>query len=185
MAAAAAAALPSLSPASSPAAPSSSSSATHTSTFLPLRTQFLGPLRTSIARFSLPISVVKRQTVAPRALIAPDGGELVELLVAEHERAGKQAEAEALPRVSLTPIDLEWVHVVSEGWASPLRGFMRQAEYLQALHFNSFRLADGSLVNMSIPIVLAINDLQKEAIASSSSIALQAPSGNLIAILHK
>jgi 3'-phosphoadenosine 5'-phosphosulfate synthase len=92
-----------------------------------------------------------------------------------------------MPRVKLSIIDLEWVHVVCEGWASPLRGFMRQHEYLQALHFNSLRIdATGSLVNMSVPIVLAIDDDQKDAIASSASIALESPSdAQTVAILRK
>ncbi|KAI5082108.1 hypothetical protein GOP47_0001851 [Adiantum capillus-veneris] len=177
--AATAAVLPSLSP--------SSSAASQTAVFLPPNQRFLQSLRqTSLGGLSVstPGGSKRRSTTPLRALIAPDGGELVELVVPEVDRPSKQAEASSLPYIPLTPIDVEWVHVVSEGWASPLRGFMRQTEYLQALHFNSLRLADGSVVNMSVPIVLAIDDLQKEAIATSSSIALRAPSGELIAILR-
>ena len=32
-------------------------------------------------------------------------------------------------------IDLQWMQVLSEGWATPLSGFMRETEYLQCLHF--------------------------------------------------
>ena len=32
-------------------------------------------------------------------------------------------------------IDLQWMQVLSEGWATPLSGFMREKEYLQCLHF--------------------------------------------------
>ena len=38
-------------------------------------------------------------------------------------------------------LDLQWVQVLSEGWASPLKGFMNEKEYLQALHFGI--LLDG------------------------------------------
>ena len=38
-------------------------------------------------------------------------------------------------------LDLEWVQVLSEGWASPLKGFMREREFLQVLHFGT--LLDG------------------------------------------
>ncbi|MCO5580442.1 hypothetical protein L7F22_034308 [Adiantum nelumboides] len=183
--AATAAVVPSLSHPSS--ASPSPSSCTQTAAFLPpqqhflrsLRPNSLGGLHVSMPGGSRPPSM------APlRALMTPDGGELVELVVPQEDRAAKQVEASSLPCIPLTPIDVEWVHVVSEGWASPLRGFMRQAEYLQALHFNSLRLTDGSLVNMSVPIVLAIDDFQKATIVSSSSIALRAPSGELIAILR-
>ncbi|KAL8139668.1 hypothetical protein V2J09_005689 [Rumex salicifolius] len=118
------------------------------------------------------------------SLIDPDGGSLVELLVPKSERDLKISEAESLPKVKLTQIDLEWLHVISQGWASPLRGFMRENEYLQSLHFNSLRLGDGSVVNMSLPIVLAIDDHDKDSIASSPHVGLLGPSGDLIAILR-
>jgi 3'-phosphoadenosine 5'-phosphosulfate synthase len=34
------------------------------------------------------------------------------------------------------------VQVLAEGWASPLKGFMREREFLQVLHFNT--LLDGN-----------------------------------------
>lgn len=34
-------------------------------------------------------------------------------------------------------LDLQWVQVLSEGWATPLTGFMREKEYLQVLHFGT------------------------------------------------
>ena len=117
------------------------------------------------------------------SLIDPDGGALVDLVVPEGKKASKALEAESLPKVNLTKVDLEWVHVISEGWASPLRGFMREDQYLQSLHFNSLRTQDGSVVNMSLPIVLAIDDETKERIGSSPNVGLLAPNGDLIGIL--
>ncbi|KAL5706538.1 hypothetical protein ACHQM5_024692 [Ranunculus cassubicifolius] len=118
-------------------------------------------------------------------LIDPDGGPLVDLIIPETERESKLSEAESLPKVKMSRIDLEWVHVISEGWANPLKGFMREDEYLQCLHFNFLRLNDGSIVNMSLPIVLAIDHHTKETIGSSSDVALIGPSNKgLIAILR-
>jgi 3'-phosphoadenosine 5'-phosphosulfate synthase len=77
------------------------------------------------------------------------------------------------------------VHVLSEGWASPLRGFMRESEFLQTLHFNSLRLENGSVVNMSVPIVLAIDDLQKQGIGESKRVALVDSDDNTIAIFNE
>ncbi|KAL3693053.1 hypothetical protein R1sor_006704 [Riccia sorocarpa] len=128
-----------------------------------------------------------RKSVAPikaSALITPDGGVLVDLIVPGHEKVQKLEEARSLPQVNITKIDLEWVHVLSEGWASPLRGFMRESEYLQSLHFNALRALEGSLVNMSIPIVLAIDDVQKESIGKGKAISLVGPAGNTVAILR-
>lgn len=39
-------------------------------------------------------------------------------------------------------VDLQWVHVLAEGWATPLRGFMNEEQYLQSLHFG--RLIKGT-----------------------------------------
>ncbi|KAF7806917.1 ATP sulfurylase 1, chloroplastic [Senna tora] len=134
------------------------------------------------------LSVNPKRMARPRlrvsgGLIEPDGGKLVELLVEESQRDGKMREALSLPRIKLSRIDLEWVHVLSEGWASPLCGFMRESEFLQTLHFNSLRLGDGSFVNMSLPIVLAIDDAQKLRIGESKSVALFDQQGDPVAIL--
>lgn len=104
-------------------------------------------------------------------------------MVPESQRTAKALEAEAMPKVRLTKIDLEWVHVISEGWASPLRGFMREDQYLQSLHFNSLRIENGSFVNMSLPIVLAIDDETKERIGSSNDVGLVGPAGDLVGVL--
>ncbi|KAH6768502.1 ATP sulfurylase 1 [Perilla frutescens var. frutescens] len=117
------------------------------------------------------------------SLIDPDGGKLVELFVGESERESKLKQASELPRITLSEIDLQWVHVLSEGWASPLKGFMRESEFLQTLHFNSLRLENGSLVNMSLPIVLAIDDAQKNRVGSSDSVALVDDRDDVVAVL--
>lgn len=117
-------------------------------------------------------------------LIEPDGGKLVELFVEQSQKEAKKKQALSLPSIRLSNIDLQWVHVLSEGWASPLRGFMRESEFLQTLHFNSLRLGDGSSVNMSVPIVLAIDDSQKQRIGQHGSVALVDDDDNPIAILN-
>lgn len=90
-----------------------------------------------------------------------------------------------MPRIKLSRMDVEWVHVLGEGWASPLRGFMRESEFLQTLHFNSLRLHDGLVVNMSVPIVLAIDDEQKHWIGESTKVALFDSQGKPVAILKE
>ncbi|CAK8575795.1 unnamed protein product [Lathyrus sativus] len=118
------------------------------------------------------------------SLIETGGGVLVDLVVPENGRDSKVLEAKPLPNVKLTKVDFEWVHVIGEGWASPLKGFMRENEYLQSLHFNSFRLNDGSFVNMSLPIVLSIDDETKWRIGSSYNVGLVGPDGDCVAILR-
>ncbi|KAK4800254.1 hypothetical protein SAY86_020741 [Trapa natans] len=141
-------------------------------------------------RFSPAASVRLRRRAAAgalharAALIEPDGGRLVDLRVEPLRKDEKRREARALPSVKLSRIDLEWVHVLSEGWASPLSGFMRESEFLQTLHFNSLRLEDGSVVNMSVPIVLAIDDSQKHKIGESKKVALIGSDGKPVALLR-
>ena len=63
------------------------------------------------------------------------------LQVPAESLAALQEEAQNLPSVPITKLDLQWVQVLGEGWATPLRGFMREREYLQTLHFGC--LVDG------------------------------------------
>uniref|UniRef100_A0A7C9E821 sulfate adenylyltransferase n=1 Tax=Opuntia streptacantha TaxID=393608 RepID=A0A7C9E821_OPUST len=146
-------------------------------------TSFVYDNRKKVSSMSVNVSP-PRTKVIKSSLIDPDGGSLVDLVVPERERDLKVSHAESLPKVKLTKIDLEWVHVLSEGWASPLRGFMRENEYLQSLHFNSIRLQDGSVANLSLPIVLAIDDLTKDQIGLSPDVGLIGPNGDLVAILR-
>lgn len=62
---------------------------------------------------------------------------------------------------------------------------MREEEYLQCLHFNCLRMSDGSAVNMSLPIVLAIGDDEKAAIGAAADVALVGPGGDFVAILRR
>ncbi|KAJ6719112.1 BIFUNCTIONAL 3'-PHOSPHOADENOSINE 5'-PHOSPHOSULFATE SYNTHASE, partial [Salix purpurea] len=145
----------------------------------PFNTHFSPALRLSFA----PKTPWKRVRIQA-GLIDPDGGKLVQLFAEKSKLDLKKKEAISLPKVKLTKIDIQWVHVLSEGWASPLRGFMRESEFLQTLHFNSLRLENGSVVNMSVPIVLAIDDLQKQGIGDSKRVALVDSDDNTIAIFN-
>ncbi|MFS7996208.1 putative sulfate adenylyltransferase [Helianthus anomalus] len=131
-------------------------------------------------------NLTRKPTRISCGLIEPDGGKVVNLVVPEFERDLKKREAMDLLKIKVSRIDLEWIHVLSEGWASPLTGFMRESEFLQTLHFNSLWLGDGSVVNMSVPIVLDIDDAQKERISGSgsTSVALIDGSDNPVAILN-
>lgn len=146
-------------------------------------THFAPALKLSLPLVSNPRT--RQRLRISSGLIEPDGGKLVELFVSESAKGENKREAATLPRIKLSRIDLEWVHVISEGWSSPLRGFMRESEFLQTLHFNSLRLDDGSFVNMSVPIVLAIDDAQKHRIGESTKVALLDSDNNLVAILKE
>ena len=82
-----------------------------------------------------------------------------------------RSEADRLPSLELTEVDLQWVQVLSEGWARPLKGFMREKQFLQSQHFNC--LVDNELVNQSVPIVLPVATADKERMEGCAAIALR------------
>lgn len=146
----------------------------------------------------------------PNGLPYPDGDEIVDLLVPKHLVASKTAEAATLPKALLTDIDVNWLQTIAEGWAAPLKGFMREGTLLQTLHFNSilvdpfnitgskalnemqtnfldFKTVPPKRVSMSVPIVLPITAFTKRAIESSgkSAVALVNKHGETLAILRR
>lgn len=54
-----------------------------------------------------------------------------ELFVKEDRLEDIRKEMKALPALEIQEIDMQWVQVLAEGWATPLKGFMRENEYLQ------------------------------------------------------
>eukprot|EP00578_Thalassiosira_sp_NH16_P021144 CAMPEP_0181093960 /NCGR_PEP_ID=MMETSP1071-20121207/9729_1 /TAXON_ID=35127 /ORGANISM="Thalassiosira sp., Strain NH16" /LENGTH=1114 /DNA_ID=CAMNT_0023176239 /DNA_START=63 /DNA_END=3407 /DNA_ORIENTATION=- len=148
--------------------------------------------------------------LSPPGLPNPDGDEVIDLHVPEHLKAERRAEAEGLPKVLITDLDLNWLQVIGEGWASPLKGFMREGTLLEVLHFNSilvdpFNLTDNvnmqssttdfqtfkefrppDRVSMSVPITLSCTSYTRDLIESSpdNSVALTTQMGNVVAILR-
>lgn len=59
-----------------------------------------------------------------------------ELFVAPERLAEAKTEAEGLPSVAISKVDLEWVQVLAEGWATPLKGMTQ----LHVLHHGLTRL---------------------------------------------
>ena len=145
----------------------------------------------------------------PHGLPYPDGDELIDLHVSDADRPKKAAEAETLPKVLLTDIDVNWLQTVGEGWAAPLKGFMREGELLQTIHFNSLLVDPYNLtgardiykhatdftdftkippkrVSMSVPIVLPASGYTKDAIEKSGkkAVALVSKQGKTLGILR-
>ncbi|XP_043912244.1 bifunctional 3'-phosphoadenosine 5'-phosphosulfate synthase 2 [Protopterus annectens] len=107
--------------------------------------------------------------------------EINELFVPENKLNDAQREIETLPTLPISQLDLQWVQILSEGWASPLKGFMREREYLQVLHFGT--LMDGGVINLSIPVVLPVETEHKERLCEYKAFALECL-GRRVAILR-
>jgi 3'-phosphoadenosine 5'-phosphosulfate synthase len=84
-------------------------------------------------------------------------------------------------RLFFLQLDVQWVQVLAEGWATPLTGFMRERQYLQCLHFGC--LFDDGLVNQSIPIVLPVQSDDKERLEGRAAFTLRY-NGRVIAIIR-
>ena len=107
---------------------------------------------------------------------------------------------------------MNWLQVIGEGWASPVRGFMREGPLLQTLHFNSLLVDTWNVtgaaainerptdwndyqtrarerVSISVPIVLPVTAFTKQVIeegvaAGKKAVALLDKDGRTLAILH-
>jgi 3'-phosphoadenosine 5'-phosphosulfate synthase len=77
---------------------------------------------------------VFRQGIIPKAM----NGEMrvEELFVDENKLATVRREAFELSSVNITAVDMQWVQVLSEGWAYPLKGFMTEDQFLQVRQKN-------------------------------------------------
>ncbi|XP_065164607.1 bifunctional 3'-phosphoadenosine 5'-phosphosulfate synthase-like [Atheta coriaria] len=112
------------------------------------------------------VEMLEENSIIPK-LRLQNSLEVKELFVPEHQLKAAIKEAASLESLEISSVDLQWVQVLGEGWATPLSGFMRENEFLQTLHFNNL-----SNINQSIPIVLTINTAQKDKLQDCSSIAL-------------
>ena len=131
------------------------------------------------------------------------------ILTGSSAHAAKSQALATLPAARLTDIDVNWLHVLSEGWAAPLRGFLREGPLLQALHFNSvlidpfddngakdqfttatdwndYKTRATRRASISVPIVLPITQYTKNAIESSGSqaVALVDKDGRALGVLR-
>uniref|UniRef100_Q27128 Bifunctional 3'-phosphoadenosine 5'-phosphosulfate synthase n=1 Tax=Urechis caupo TaxID=6431 RepID=PAPSS_URECA len=123
------------------------------------------------------VSLLQKNGVVPESAV----NIVKELFVPESGLEHAKAEIVDLPTMEITKLDTQWVQVLSEGWATPLTGFMREREYLQSQHFGC--LLDGGVTNQSIPIVLPVHTADKDRLEGSSAFALSYE-GKRIAILR-
>ena len=121
-------------------------------------------------------------TTLPPKINGVQKEDVEELFVSETEKHDLLEKSKALTAIELSKVDLQWLQVLSEGWASPLKGFMRQTQYLQSLHFKCLLDFDKA-TNQSVPIVLAIGDEQRNSIGGKNSITLTYQ-GSVLAIME-
>ncbi|KAG5899256.1 hypothetical protein JTB14_035434 [Gonioctena quinquepunctata] len=115
------------------------------------------------------VEMLQENGVVP--FVQEDEENISELFVPKNMLASAREEAFSLPRLQITKLDLQWLQILSEGWAYPLKGFMREDQFLQTLHFNCLQ-AEGNALSQSIPIVLPLTTVDKQQLQDASAIAL-------------
>jgi sulfate adenylyltransferase len=114
-------------------------------------------------------------------IIAPHGGELTELIAAPERIAELKAHSREWPSWDLTPRQICDLELLTSGGFSPLRGFMKPADYEGVCH--NMRLSSGLLWPM--PITLDVKEeFAKSLTPGSSTIALRDAEGVMLAVLH-
>jgi sulfate adenylyltransferase len=114
-------------------------------------------------------------------LIAPHGGELVDLYVQPKQAADLKAHSREWPSWDLTPRQVCDLELLMSGGFSPLTGFLSRKDYEGVCH--NMRLASGVLWPM--PITLDVTEeLAKKLTPGSSKVALRDGEGVMLAVLH-
>ena len=108
-------------------------------------------------------------------MIAPHGGELVDLLARAEKRDELVKEASALASISLTPRQAADLELLAVGGFSPLRGFQGSDDWRRVV--DEMRLADG--LPWSIPVTLATG----ADAAEGDRLALHGEDGNLLGVI--
>ena len=120
-------------------------------------------------------------TASTSHLIAPHGGELIDLTATPERSAELKAQSREWPSWDLTPRQICDLELLLSGGFSPLQGFMTKADYEGVCH--NMRLTSGVLWPM--PITLDVKEeFAKSLKPGSSKIALRDPEGVMLAVLH-
>lgn len=80
--------------------------------------------------------------------------QIPELFVIPSRKSSALNESKSLPHLDITTVELQWLQVLAEGWAFPLKGFMRENEYLQVKKLKRFSISeisnDFSLISFNV-----------------------------------
>ncbi len=103
--------------------------------------------------------------------IRPHGGTLINRMLRGVAREGALDKAHTLPRLRLSSVSVSDIELIAIGAASPLTGFMGQADYQSVV--DSMHLANGLV--WSIPITLPVSREFADSIHEGQEIALYQP----------
>ena len=120
-------------------------------------------------------------TASTSHIIAPHGGDLIDLIASPERTAELKAHSREWPSWDLTPRQICDLELLISGGFSPLRGFMTQVDYEGVCH--NMRLSNGVLWPM--PITLDVKEeFAKSLQPGTSKVALRDAEGVMLAVLH-
>ncbi|MGA9041786.1 MAG: bifunctional sulfate adenylyltransferase/adenylylsulfate kinase [Terriglobales bacterium] len=119
-------------------------------------------------------------TTTASHLIAPHGGELIDLIAQPQRIAELKAQSREFPSWDLTARQLCDLELLLNGGFSPLRGFMTKADYDGVC--KHMKLASGVLWPM--PITLDVTEAFAQTLKPGSKVALRDPEGVMLAVLN-
>ncbi len=108
-------------------------------------------------------------------LVPPHGGALVDRLVPADRQEALAARAETLVTIALDARESADLELIATGAASPLSGFLGEADYESVL--DRLRLADGTV--WPLPFTLAVEEDLRPLLEPGQEAALRAGSGRL------
>jgi len=113
------------------------------------------------------VEILQSNDILPRNVV----DKVVDLTIPDEKLEDALIQAKELPSIEITKLDLQWLQVLGEGWATPMTGFMREKEFLQCQHFNC--LLDDGVTNQSVPLVLPISTSDKEKLSECKRFTLR------------
>jgi len=118
---------------------------------------------------------------ASHPMVAPHGGELINLTAGDERIAELKAHSREWPSWDLTARQLCDLELLMSGGFSPLRGFMTRRDYEGVCH--NMRLQNGLLWPM--PMTLDVTEqFAKSLTPGKSKVALRDPEGVMLGVLH-
>lgn len=77
------------------------------------------------------IELLEKRRILPKFCDEIENSRVTELFVSAEKLPTMRIECETLESIEVNEIDVQWIQILSEGWAHPLNGFMREDQYLQ------------------------------------------------------
>jgi sulfate adenylyltransferase len=112
--------------------------------------------------------------------IAPHGGQLINRIATESEKAEFLEQADSLPRVQLDERATSDLVMIAIGGFSPLKGFLEQADYEKVV--DDMHLVNG--LPWAIPVTLSVTEEIAEPLKEGSWVRLDDPQGKFIGVLE-